>query len=146
MKEFEEENDSEKNASESNVAESTTDNQTDNLDREEKGDNLDKNEYKDEVDDVLEKLHEINKKYVPYRDAKEEKAGDHNSDTSSDDNDDNFTVTSTIMDPQMVRAKMRRSILGRLKKERRRIKNKGESSLITSRNRDIKENIQSYFE
>ncbi len=98
----------------------------------------------DEVNDVLEKLHDINKKYVPYRDANPNGVNEEVEEDT--DTDDNCTVASTIMDPHMVRAKMRKSILGRLKKERRRIKNKGESSVITSRDRDIRENIQSYFE
>jgi hypothetical protein len=118
------------------------------VEQDDKPDNDDVDE--DEANDKLENLHEINKKYVPYRDKQfgleNQNEGGNDQNSTDDDDGDNFTSTSTIMDQQQVRAKVRRSLLSRLKKERRRLKNKGESSVITSRDRDIREDIKSYFE
>ena len=103
---------------------------------------------------VLEKIEEednlnedffdmnLNKNFRPYRDEK--KAEEKNSDAEDGGDDDNSTVgscTSTVMSVNEVRARVRKSIYSRLKKERRRIKNKGENGVITARNRDINETI-----
>ena len=45
------------------------------------------------------------------------------------------------MDPRLVRAKVQKSILQRMKKEKRRIRNKGESALNTAKMREINEDI-----
>jgi hypothetical protein len=84
----------------------------------------------------------LNKNFRPYRDEK--KDDEKKSDDDDDDYDDNSTVgscTSTVMSVNEVRARVRKSIYSRLKKERRRIKNKGENGVITARNRDINETI-----
>ena len=80
-----------------------------------------------------------NKAFRPFRDVGE--SPEENSD--DDDNYSATTTTSTIMDPQMVRSKVKKSILATLKKERRRIRNKGESALITERNREVNDTIKS---
>jgi hypothetical protein len=51
------------------------------------------------------------------------------------------------MDPSYVRSKVRKSLLQRMKKEQRRIRNKGESAMITQKNRDINDTIKTslYF-
>lgn len=46
------------------------------------------------------------------------------------------------MDPRLVRAKVQKSILQRMKKEKRRIRNKGESALNTAKMREINEDIE----
>ena len=79
-----------------------------------------------------------NKSFRPFRDA-----GSSEEDSDQDDNYSATTTTSTIMDPQMVRSKVKKSILATMKKERRRIRNKGESALITERNRDVTDTIKS---
>ena len=79
-----------------------------------------------------------NKGLRPFRDA-----GSSEEDSDQDDNYSATTTTSTIMDPQMVRSKVKKSILATMKKERRRIRNKGESALITERNREVTDTIKS---
>ena len=54
----------------------------------------------------------------------------------------NYTTTSTIMDPGLVRG----CLLKRQKVEAKRVHNKGESALKTSALRDIKEDIKSHFD
>lgn len=85
-------------------------------------------------------LQNLNKSYKPYRDQ-------NNNDNSNDDDDDDdkctvTSYTSTIMNPQEVRAKVRKGILSRLKREHRRLKNKGENAMVTARNRDINDTIK----
>ena len=85
----------------------------------------------------------LNKNFKPYRDPNNNKTDENSNDFSDDD--DNLTVascTSTIMSANEVRAKVRKSLSDRLKKERRRIKNKGENAVITARNRDINDTIK----
>jgi len=99
-----------------------------------------KEEEEEAYDDFHDKFYMGNKKYGAYRDPV---VSDENNNYGSDD--DNFSMTSmtsTIMDPSYVRAKVRRSLAQRQKKERRRVRNKGETSLVTEKNRDFSENIK----
>ena len=85
----------------------------------------------------------LNKNFRPYRDRN--KTEEEGCDDDDEDDDDGYSVgscTSTIMSANEVRSKVRKSIYSRMKKERRRLKNKGENSVITARNRDINETIQ----
>ena len=88
-----------------------------------------------------ENLHLSNKQYRAYRDQKE----GENVSSEEDDDDDRLscsTTTSTIMDPKTVRGKCRKGILKKIKTERRRIRNKGESALVTEKNREINDDIK----
>lgn len=100
---------------------------------------LDEEEIEELNDKFDENLSWNNKLYRPYRDndTKEE----NNSDES--DNYSCTTTTSTIMDPRMVRSKVRKSLLQKIKTEKRRIRNKGEASIITQRNREVNDTIKS---
>lgn len=94
-------------------------------------DNTNEEEY-DKFDD---NIHYLNKKYRPFRDQNE----DDEKGSDEEDSSDNYsctTTTSTIMDPQQVRSKVRKSLLKKIKQEKRRIRNKGESSLLTQKNRE----------
>ncbi len=80
----------------------------------------------------------LNKGYKPYRDK------NNNNEDDGSGNDDNYSVTScasTVMSANEVRSKVRKSLLSKMKTEKRRLKNKGESAMITARNRDIKDTI-----
>ena len=97
----------------------------------------------EELDDKFdENLHFSNKEFKAFRDMNN---NDDNSDSQDDeDNDDNYSVAaSTIMDPKLVRAKVQKSLLQKMKKEKRRIRNKGESALVTAKMRDINDTIKS---
>lgn len=93
-----------------------------------------------------ENLHLSNKQFRAYRDKTEsELVGSSEEDDNDDDDDDRnscSTTTSTIMDARTVRNKCRKSVLKKIKAERRRIRNKGESALITDRNRENNDNIK----
>ena len=98
-------------------------------------------EESETYDKFEDNMHYLNKKYRPYRDATE--AQDNEND--SDDNSDTYsctTTTSTIMDPNLVRAKVRKSLLAKMKTEKRRIRNKGESALVTEKMREINDTIK----
>jgi hypothetical protein len=101
--------------------------------------NIEESESYDKFED---NIHYLNKKYQPYRDLKEEKEeiGDDDSDS---DNYSCTTTTSTIMDPGMVRSKVRKSLLAKMKTEKRRLRNKGESALCTEKLREINDTIKS---
>lgn len=96
----------------------------------------------DELAEMNDKFDEYlsleNKMYRPYRDADFEEK-----DSDESDNYSCTTTTSTIMDPKMVRSKVRKSLLQKIKTEKRRIRNKGEASLITQRNREVNDTIKS---
>lgn len=64
----------------------------------------------------------------------------------SDESEAVSVTTSTIMDPKLVRAKVRGNLLKRQKVEARRVRNKGESALKTMALRDIREDIKSNFD
>jgi len=98
---------------------------------------------KDEEKDELVDIENMNKNFKAFRDNFEK------TELKSEDDDDKGSVTSytsTIMDPRYVRAKVKGTILKQHKQEQRRLRNKGEASVITNRDRDIRENIKSYFE
>lgn len=86
-----------------------------------------------------ENLHISNKQFRPYRDQANESDDEQN---DSDDDCSVTTTTSTIMDPHQVRAKVKKGLLKKIKTERRRIRNKGESALVTEKNREITDNIK----
>jgi hypothetical protein len=95
----------------------------------------------DKFDDTM-----LNKQYRPYRDPNAQ--GEDGENGSEDDDDDGLSVgscTSTIMDPKMVRSKVKQSLLRKMKTEKRRIRNKGESALVTDRNREVNDEIKSNF-
>lgn len=97
----------------------------------------------DELDDKFdENLHLSNKAFKPYRNPIIDEEGNDN-DTDSDDDDQYSIAASTIMDPKLVRARVQKSLLQRMKKEKRRIRNKGESALTTAKMRDINDDIKS---
>ena len=83
-----------------------------------------------------------NKAFKAFRDAPPLKAEEYD----SDDSEAVSVTTSTIMDPRLVRAKVRGCLLKRQKVEARRVRNKGESALKTSALRDIREDIKSHFD
>ena len=96
----------------------------------------------EDYDKFDENIHMMNKQFRPYRDKTE---GEGYDDSASDD-DDNYSTTSmmsTIMDPKMVRSKVKHSLLKKMKQEKRRIRNKGESALVTERNREVNDTIKS---
>ena len=96
---------------------------------------------KDEEKDELVDIENMNKNFKAFRDNFEK------TELKSEDDDDKGSVTSytsTIMDPRYVRAKVKGTILKQHKQEQRRLRNKGEASVITNRDRDIRENIKSY--
>lgn len=87
----------------------------------------------------------MNKQFRPYRDVVEKETGSGDEQDSDDDDDMRSTtsVTSTIMDPKLVRSKVKKSLLSRMKAEKRRIRNKGESALVTEKVREINDTIKS---
>lgn len=100
-------------------------------------------EYLDELNDKFDvNLHLTNKQFKAYRDLAVGEEQDEEQDSDSD-NYSCTTTTSTIMDPHMVRAKVRKGLLKKIKTEKRRIRNKGESSLVTQKNREINDTIKS---
>ena len=102
-------------------------------------DEMAKLELYDKFDD---NLHLDNKQFRAYRDKKEGEQADSTDEDDDDDGHSCTTTTSTIMDARTVRGKVRKSILSKIKTERRRIRNKGESALITEKNREINDNIK----
>ena len=85
------------------------------------------------TDEVLDKLSELR---VSESEARDE----------SDDEDDGRSIAaSTIMDPKLVRSKVQKSLQQRIKKEKRRIRNKGESAFLTQRNRENVESINDCY-
>ncbi|RNA37728.1 serine threonine- kinase RIO2 [Brachionus plicatilis] len=80
-----------------------------------------------------------NKMYRPYRDNETKEDGD----SDESDNYSCTTTTSTIIDPRMVRSRVRKSLLQKIKTEKRRIRNKGEASIVTQRNREVNDTIKS---
>lgn len=90
--------------------------------------------------------HELNKKYSAFRDVNNND-DDDDADSKDDGEDDDVnsvatSTASTIMDPSYVRSKVRKSLLQRMKKEKRRIRNKGESAMVTQQLRDINDTIK----
>ncbi len=83
-----------------------------------------------------------NKAYKPYRNPTLNEDECEN-ETNSDDDGQYSVAASTIMDPKQVRARVQKSLLQKMKKEKRRIRNKGESALSTAKMRDINDTIQS---
>src|SRR5690606_33764549 len=110
---------------------------------EEDNNNNNKEEDDEEYDYFDEKLHALNKQYRPYRDKIAQEEEGEERDEDYDDNFSTTSATSTIMDPKMVRAKMKQSLLKRMKQEKRRIRNKGESALATERQREAVDTIKS---
>ena len=100
-------------------------------------------EKQEEYDNFDENIHTLNKQYRPYRDQNNNNEDEEDENCSSDENFSITSATSTIMDPRLVRARVKRSLLKRQKAEKRRIRNKGESALITQRMRDINDTIKS---
>ena len=99
----------------------------------------DANELADKFD---ENLHLSNKAFKPYRNPTLSEEECENE--SDDDDDGQYSVAaSTIIDPQQVRARVQKSLLQCMKKEKRRIRNKGESALSTAKMREINDTIQS---
>lgn len=106
-----------------------------------------KSNYSEEENDQVPedlKIHEFNKQFRPFRDQNDEELDDNYS--NEDDNMTVTSVTSTIMDRKLVRARVRGSLLSKMKKEQRRIRNKGESAIKTELKRDAADTIKSYFE
>lgn len=101
--------------------------------------NVEDSETYDKFED---NIHYLNKKYQPYRDPKNDKE-DGEENESDSDNYSCTTTTSTIMDPGMVRSKVRKSLLAKIKTEKRRLRNKGESALCTEKLREINDTIKS---
>ena len=99
-------------------------------------------EESESYDKFEDNVHYLNKKYQPYRDAKESFEKEEESDSDSD-NYSCTTTTSTIMDPGMVRSRVRKSLLAKMKTEKRRLRNKGESALATEKVREINDTIKS---
>jgi RIO kinase 2 len=91
-------------------------------------------------DTFEDNAHYLNKKYRPYRDQTD--TADQVDESDESDNYSCTTTTSTIMDPSMVRNKVKKSLLMRQKLEKRRIRNKGESALATERLREVKDTIK----
>ena len=92
-----------------------------------------------------ESMHLTNKQFKAFRDPKEDdKDGLSSSDEEGEEDDAHSctTTTSTIMDSSYVRSKVRKSLLSKMKTERRRIRNKGESALNTEKNRELNDNIK----
>jgi hypothetical protein len=80
-----------------------------------------------------------NRMYRPYRDEIA---------NNSDDDEDNCSVTtttSTIIDPQIVRSKVTKALQKRIKTERRRIRNKGETAMVTAQKREVSDAIKQRF-
>ena len=101
--------------------------------------------YADELIDKFEDdLHIDNKQFKPYRDVNLNDQQDERYD--SDESDNVSVTTSTIMDPGQVRAKVQKALLKRIKTEKRRIRNKGESALMTHKMREINDTIKSSFD
>jgi len=72
----------------------------------------------DELDDKFdENLHLSNKAFKPYRNPIIDEEGNDN-DTDSDDDDQYSIAASTIIDPKLVRARVQKSLLQRMKKEK----------------------------
>ena len=88
-------------------------------------------------------MHYLNKKYRPYRDVNDAQENQEDENDSDSDNYSCTTTTSTIMDPNMVRNKVRKSLLAKMKTEKRRIRNKGESAMVTEKLREINDTIKS---
>lgn len=101
--------------------------------------NIEESEAYDTFED---NIHYLNKKYQPYRDPKDDKE-DVEDNESDSDKYSCTTTTSTIMDPGMVRSKVRKSLLAKIKTEKRRLRNKGESALCTEKLREINDTIKS---
>jgi RIO kinase 2 len=103
----------------------------------EAGDQVPDGEEYDKFDDSI-----LNKQYRPYRDQKQ----DDDEESGSEEDEDNYSMTSctsTIMDPKMVRSKVKQSLLRKMKTEKRRIRNKGESAIVTDRIRAVNDTIKS---
>lgn len=108
---------------------------------------LDINNNAAELDELVDKFDDElfinnNKCFKAFRDNPPVKAEEYD----SDDSEAVSVTTSTIMDPKLVRAKVRGTLLKRQKVEARRVRNKGESALKTSALRDIREDIKSNFD
>jgi hypothetical protein len=103
-------------------------------------------EGEDELYDKFEESLDLNNKmYKAFRDANNNDT-EENVENSDSDDYSCTTTTSTIMDPKLVRSRVKQSLLKRIKAEKRRIRNKGEASLVTQRNRDINDTIKSGFD
>lgn len=101
-----------------------------------------------EIDELADQFDEEmlinnNKCFKAFRDNPPAKPVDE---YDSDDSEAVSVTTSTIMDPKLVRAKVRGNLLKRQKVEARRVRNKGESALKTMALRDIREDIKSNFD
>ncbi len=88
-----------------------------------------------------EAYHEFNKQFSAYRDVK--KSANPDDEEASDEVASVTSTTSTIMDPSYVRSRVRKSLMHRIKTEKRRIRNKGESAMVTQQLRDINDTIKS---
>ena len=121
---------------------------TNEIDDKKQSVNNEKREKEDE-DELYDKFEESlalnNKMYKAFRDANNNNT-EENVDNSDSDDYSCTTTTSTIIDPKLVRSRVKQSLLKRMKDEKRRIRKKGEASLITQRNRDINDTIKSGFD
>ena len=86
--------------------------------------------------------------YVLKQKEQQKQGADKSDDDDGDDDDARSqgsvcTTTSTIMELDYVRSKVRKSLLSKMKAEKRRIKKKGESSLVTQQARDLNDTIKS---
>ncbi len=101
-------------------------------------DDVPEGEEDDKFDDTM-----LNKQFRPYRDQKPDDDEESESGSENEDNCSVTSYTSTIMDPKMVRSKVKQSLLKRMKAEKRRIRNKGESAMVTNRIREVNDTIKS---
>ena len=72
-------------------------------------------------------------------------AGDRrrNSDSSSSNSDAGTRgVAASTIPPDLIKAKVKKTLMGKQKKEKRRIRAKGERNMVTERRREQRENIQ----
>jgi len=66
----------------------------------------------------------------------------HNSDSSSNSDAGTRGVAASTIPPDLIKAKVKKTLMGKQKKEKRRIRAKGERNLVTERRREQRENIQ----
>lgn len=101
----------------------------------------DSSESSIELEDVLDDL-AIDNKGRPFHDKPDNLASHAIAATSPCNSLSSTTSRSTIMEPEKVRAKVKRSLLKKQKKDQRRIMAKGEAAVVTRKRRENMDNIK----